>query len=394
MKKLLIVNNNMKVGGVQKSLCNLLWSLDPAQYDVTLLLFAKTGPYMKNIPDTVRVIECGGPFRFLGKSQSEHKGREKLVRGLLATVSRLLGRDSAIRWMLLKQPELDGQYDCAVSFLQNGRPEAFYGGTQDYVLYRVKAQRKVAWLHCDYQNCGANHDKNNRMLEKFDNVVACSDGCRRSFLEAMPHLEERCLTIPNCHRIKEILDLADDDPIVYSKDSINVLMVARLTHEKGLERTLKAVSKAKGDGLAVHLHLVGDGPLRESLQTIAEQWHIQGSVTFYGEQANPYRYMKNADVLLVSSYHEAAPMVIDEALCLGLPVMSTATTSTQEMIVERGAGWVCDNHDEALTEMLCRVLADPKGVAAVRTHLEQTRMDNSPALARFATVVNGETATI
>ena len=45
MKKLLIVNNNMKVGGVQKSLCNLLWSLDPAEYHVSLLLFSKSESY-------------------------------------------------------------------------------------------------------------------------------------------------------------------------------------------------------------------------------------------------------------------------------------------------------------------------------------------------------------
>ena len=45
MKKILIVNNNMKIGGVQKSLCNLLWSVAD-QYDITLYLFAPIGAYM------------------------------------------------------------------------------------------------------------------------------------------------------------------------------------------------------------------------------------------------------------------------------------------------------------------------------------------------------------
>ena len=44
MKKIIIVNNNMKVGGVQKSLCNLLWELDRLrEYDVTLALFSPVG---------------------------------------------------------------------------------------------------------------------------------------------------------------------------------------------------------------------------------------------------------------------------------------------------------------------------------------------------------------
>ena len=52
MKKLLIVNNNMKVGGVQKSLLNLLWSLE-GQYEVTLCLFSPQGAYLQQLPATV-----------------------------------------------------------------------------------------------------------------------------------------------------------------------------------------------------------------------------------------------------------------------------------------------------------------------------------------------------
>ena len=70
MKKLLIVNNNMKIGGVQKSLCNLLWNIC-GEYDVTLCLFDKNGEYLDDIPDTVDVIACDSLFRYLGMSQAE-----------------------------------------------------------------------------------------------------------------------------------------------------------------------------------------------------------------------------------------------------------------------------------------------------------------------------------
>ena len=55
MKKILIVNNNMKIGGVQKSLCNLLWSVAD-QYDITLYLFAPIGAYMHDM--CCRAIRC------------------------------------------------------------------------------------------------------------------------------------------------------------------------------------------------------------------------------------------------------------------------------------------------------------------------------------------------
>lgn len=387
MKKLLIVNNNMMVGGVQKSLYNLLWSLDPAEYEVTLLLFSKTGEYLDQLPATVRVVECGGLFRLLGKSQAAYTGWEALVRGFLAMVSRLLGRHTAIRLMLAGQPVWDNHYDCAVSFLHNGRRKAFYGGAQDYVLHRVRADRKVAWLHCDYQKCGANHQENNRMMERFDTIVACSEGCRRSFLAALPHLETRCVAVPNCHRFEEIQTLADVDPVAYSAQAVNVVTAARLSHEKGLERAIRAVAYARDAGLPVQLHLVGGGPMKGALQELTRELGLEKAVTFYGEQPNPYRYMKNADLFLLSSYHEAAPMVIDEARCLSLPVLTVATTSSAEMVTEAGAGWVCDNSQEALNEALCQVVRDREALAAVKNHLAETWMDNRKALERFALAV-------
>lgn len=389
MTKLLIVNNNMQVGGVQKSLYNLLWSLDPQEYEVTLLLFSKTGPYLQQLPDYVRVVESGGPFRYFGKSQGEYKGVAAMVRGFWAAVSRLLGRSAAVQLMRIGQPKLNERYDCAVSFLHNGRRKSFYGGTQDYVIHRVEATRKVAWLHCDYLNCGANHAQNNRMMERFDVIAACSEGCRRSFVTALPHRADRCVAVPNCHRFDEILLLSKQTPYRYDPEMVNVVTVARLSHEKGLDRAIRAVACAKKQGLPVMLHLIGDGPMRHQLEEVAEQEGIAESVVFHGQQDNPYRFMSTADLLLLSSFHEAAPMVIDEARCLGLPILTTDTTSSHEMVVEAEAGWVCDNDQQALNDLLYRVLADKEQLTAVKKRLLATTMDNRMALEQFAAAVNG-----
>ena len=68
--KIIIVNNNMKIGGVQKSLCNLLWSIHK-EYDITLCLFSRCGSYLDDIPPDVKVVESKGPFGYLGVSQNE-----------------------------------------------------------------------------------------------------------------------------------------------------------------------------------------------------------------------------------------------------------------------------------------------------------------------------------
>ena len=384
MKELLIVNNNMKVGGVQKSLYNLLWSLDPEKYRVTLLLFSKTGAYLDDLPDFVRVTELTGPFQLFGKSQGEYTGWDALKRGCLALISRFFGRDAAVRLLLKRQPTLTESYDCAISFLNNGSREAFYGGAQDYVLYRTKAARKVVFLHSDYQLSGAHHPENDRMMERFDTIAACSEGCRRRFLESMPHLADHCIAVPNCHRVEEIQALAEQETVTYPTDTLNVVTVARMTPRKGLDRAIRAVVAARDAGISVTLHIVGEGPMWDSLQALARELGVSESVIFHGELSNPYPYIKQADLMMLSSYHEAAPMVIDEARCLGVPILSTEIISTKEMVIQPQAGWVCDNDQDALNEALCRVAGDREALTAVHERLIRNQENNRLALERFA----------
>lgn len=382
MKKILIVNNNMEVGGVQKSLSNLLWTIHD-RYDVTLCLFSPTGVYMDSLPPDVRVIQPKGAFRYIGKGQSVWNGFGKLFRGGLALLTKMFGRQAAMGLMRLTEKKLPEEYDCAISFLQNGRITNFYGGTQEYVLYQTHAKKKVAFLHCDYGNCGANNPVNNRLIARFDQIAACSDGCREALLKVLPELEEKCVTVRNAHRYEQIRDLAGQASVTYPPDVYNILMVSRLSHEKGIERAIEAVASCAQQGVPAILHLVGGGPMQPMLQKKAEGMGITESVRFYGEQSNPYRYMKNADLFLMTSYHEAAPVVLEEACCLALPMLTTETTSSREMVTDRGCGWVCENEQSAINEALYRILQDREGLLVRKKRLQSQIMDNEQMMLQF-----------
>ena len=388
MKKIIIVNNNLKVGGVQKSLCNLLWVLD-GKYDITLYLFSGAGAYAGQLPESVKICTCSSLFRYLGVSQAECAGklRDRLTRGVLAGLCRLLGK-RAVLWLLLaSQKGLPGEYDCAISFLHNGSSRAFYGGVNEFVLERIQARKKIAFLHCDYHNCGADHRETLRLYQKFDEIAACSDGCRQAFLEVFPSLADRCRTVANCHRFDEIRRLAADAPWIYEPGRIPVVSVGRLSREKGLERALLAVRQAIAQGVPVSYHLVGDGNQREALQDLAQRLGIAEYVRFHGEQSNPYRFMTHAALLLVTSYHEAAPMVIDEAYCLGLPVFSVRTTSSEEMITRRGCGWVCENSQAAIDALLPQVLREETALHSMKERLRSLPVSNQTAQEQFFSLV-------
>ena len=103
---------------------------------------------------------------------------------------------------------------------------------------------------------------------------------------------------------------------------------------------------------------------------------------------NPYGYLKAADVLLIPSFSEAAPMVIGEAAILGTPVLSTRTSSAEEMIVRPGYGWVCDNTQSGITEGLGLLLANPEILKSRRESMKQMVFTNSDAIAAFRYLIS------
>ena len=318
-------------------------------------------------------------------SQQDCKGnlKDTLLRGFFAVIALLFGRSTAVRFMLIGQPMLNESYDYAISFLHNGRRNSIYGCVQDFVLSRIKAKKKIAFIHCDYRNCGANHADNNRIIRKFDKIAACSDGCRKAFESVIPDLKNKCTTVCNCHNFDEIRNLADENTYIYDSRYINIILVARLSTEKGIERALKAVSEAVNKGFLVKFHVVGSGNIYNELIDLSRDLGIADNVVFYGKQDNPYRYMKNADLFLLTSYHEAAPMVIDESRCLGVPVLTTETTSSMDMVTDRGCGWVCGNSQEDLNKALSDILADKKSLFGLKEKLKVIEVDNDTAIEQF-----------
>lgn len=385
MKKILIVNNNLHIGGVQKALVNLLWNVR-GQYDITLLLFADVGAYRQEIPPEVRVITLKSGYRYLGLSGSDLKNtREKLTRAFYGGISRLLGRNYATWLMAIGQKKLKG-YDVAVSYLHNGGNRVFYGGCNEFVLRHVQAKRKITFLHCDYRLCGANTRRNSRQYRRFDAIAACSRGCSDSFLAAEPKLKEKVLVVYNCHRFDDIRQKAAEEHQMLS-DRINLVTVARLGKEKGVERAIQALAAIGPEREKVHYYVVGDGIQRPLLEQLIQQHQLENTVTLCGALSNPYGYIQAADLLWIPSYSEAAPLVIGEAASLGVPVLSTCTSSAQEMIPNLGYGWVCENNLEAMTQSLLHLIKDPMQIQDRKRFLQRQCFHNELPLRQFDAVL-------
>lgn len=389
MKKILIVNNNMHIGGVQKALVSLLWAIRE-RYDVTLLLFYPGGACLQDIPPDIKVIGTESGFRYLGMTKEDvHGCKEKLGRAFYGAISRLIGRKYAIRIMGLGQKKMTG-FDAAVSYLHNSGEKVFYGGCNDFVLEHVHAERKIAFLHCDYSGCGANTPENARQYARFDQIAACSQGCADVFLQANPGLAEKVKVVYNCHRFDQIRMAAEAAPVQLESGKVNLVTVARLGREKGVERALRAIAMLGALKDKLHYYIIGDGIQKDQLLQIIARENLTDTVTLCGMMENPYGYIRAADLLLIPSYSEAAPLVISEAACLGTPVLSTKTSSAIEMIRDTGFGWVCENSEQGLADGLRQRLSDTAGLTMVREKLAEYRPDNTPALAQFMAAIGDQ----
>lgn len=382
-KRILIVNNNMHIGGVQKSLVNLLKEIAPI-YDVTLLLFYPAGELLKDVPETVSVITSSAWFQTWGMTAADAKTSSKRVlRSFFAAVTHVFGRKWAIRLQVPFTKKISG-YDVAISFLHSGDPHAFYGGCNEFVLHCVDAPQKITFLHCDYGKIHGGCGYNEQIYQRFDKIAACSDGCRQEFLNIFPWFSEKTVVVKNCHDYAEIRRLAEDRKPAAETGLLKIITVARFGREKGVLRGIQAIGALGEQKAQLQYAVIGNGVEFEKAQMLVRQLRLQDTVFLLGENANPYGQIAAADVLLIPSVSEAAPMVIGEAACLGTPILTTATSSAEEMVAETGYGWVCENSVEGIQSGIEMLLREPKRLQECAAALKTRKFDNQAAIKAFA----------
>ncbi len=363
MKKILIVNNNLDVGGIQKSLINLLKEIHD-KYHITLLLFSKSGSLLKDVPKDVNVITPRKAYKILGLSKKELKRYPFLfiLKAFLMKFASLFSRRSAMKILGLFQKKIKG-YDVVISYSHLFNHKYFANGSGDFVLDKTICQNKVCLIHCDYLNSGCMSNKNNKEYEEFDKIACCSDSVKERFLEGTKLKSDNVYTLRNFYDV-DIVRSANEQSHIYDAHSINLLTVARLSSEKGIDRAIDALFAVKRED--IKYYVVGDGPQKELLQQKIKQYHMEKQVFLLGEQSNPYKYMTNADYLLVPSLNEAAPIVFDEANVLGLKVISTDTTSAVEMVGDKGI--ICNNSLDGIKEVLSSLTKSFKETNFVKTN--------------------------
>jgi glycosyltransferase involved in cell wall biosynthesis len=140
--------------------------------------------------------------------------------------------------------------------------------------------------------------------------------------------------------------------------------VAALRAEKNLARLLRAFSLLRRDRSA-RLVIVGDGPERPDLESLAHSLDVAGSVHFAGHMEQTPPAFRGFDVFALSSDTEQMPMSVLEAMAAGLPAAATDVGDVAAMLAEENRPFVVPRDDAALAAALRTLLDRPDLRSAV-----------------------------
>ena len=135
--------------------------------------------------------------------------------------------------------------------------------------------------------------------------------------------------------------------------------VGKLVEVKAFDRFVRLHARLVSEGYPVHSYILGDGPLRSSLEQQIEQLGVADSFTLLGYRTDLYRYVAGCDLFVCSSLSEGFSTAATEALIVGTPVCTVEVSGMKEMLGEHNEyGIVTDNDEEALYRGVKMLLDD------------------------------------
>ena len=137
-------------------------------------------------------------------------------------------------------------------------------------------------------------------------------------------------------------------------------IVAKLSHVKNHRLFLEAASAMASERGDIEFLIVGDGPLRGRLETLASKLGLESRIHFLGASDEVSSVLKLFDVFVLSSRSEGVPNAVMEAMAAGLPVVATRVGGVPDIVLDGTTGILVDTDDSrAMADAVLGLLSDP-----------------------------------
>ena len=173
-------------------------------------------------------------------------------------------------------------------------------------------------------------------LSLHDKIVLISQEELATFRQKYQFPEEKLALIYNTIDTKNIDSLAKEEVSEVDFSPFTFINIGRLSYQKGQDRLLEAFDQVYAKSSNIQLIILWDGELRGKLENKAKTLDSKKAIHFLGNQKNIYKFLSRSDCFILSSRFEGFPMVLIEAICMGIPIISTnCATWPTELFIEK-----------------------------------------------------------
>ena len=301
MKKIIIVSHAMEIGGAERALLGLLNSFDYSNYEVDLFLMRQEGELFKFIPKEVNLLPINQarylavpmkPLLFehatkmlYGRLKAKYLARKRVNKlGLKKENQVELTYSHKYTWKYIDDINPDITYDLAISFL-----------TPHYIcMNRVKAKKKIAWIHTDYSTIDIDVETELGMWGGYDYIASISENVTETFLKKFPTLQDKIIRIDNIVTSNMVESQADEEiDIEFEQEGyLKLLSIGRFSYQKNFDNVPEICKFILKSGLNVKWYLLGFGGDEQLIRDNIEKCGMQEKVIILGKKDNPYPYIK------------------------------------------------------------------------------------------------------
>lgn len=375
MKKIIFGITGLTLGGAERVLVDVSNRL-VKNYDVTIFTIYAKGELEKELDSRIHLISLYN-FRY-----DEIKGIQKK----LIPLKVLLNKKK-----IFKNYIDNDDYFAQIAFLEGAI-------TRIFSVKSKKNTNKIAWIHNDISKVFGKGIKSKikrildrNVYEKYDTLAFVSMDNLDKFNKVYDDMDLPHETVINNYINSErILKLAEEKMPEEDEELFNVkeptfVQVSRLVEQKAVDRLIKVHSKLIKEGYKHRFIVIGDGLLKEKLESQVLEEGVSDSFKLIGARVNPYPYVKKADYLCLFSKFEGYPMVIEEGKILKKYILTTNTATREALINYPKYNQIVDNSEEGIEKAIKFAI---KNKNKVQTMDNQYVYDNDKIINKIIKIID------
>lgn len=292
--KLAIFQYDLGLGGIQKSLVNLLNNLDYSKYQVDLYLFKQEKFFDLKENNNLRIIY--------------KKPLAKFLKILPFSLVRKFFKN-----------DIDESYDVVINFDSYSVETALYATTVKSLKRYIYSHNDVALMKKHEWKYRVFFNLSKSKYKYFDAFIGISRGALYSLNDALGRSRKSGYIIANIIDTNEIYEKKSElTNFKVSNKNFNLVSIGCLTYQKGFDKVLEIVAKVNRKDLK--LYIIGDGPLKNKIKREIKRLKLEDTVVLLGALKNPFPIMKQMDAFILTSRYEGQAITTLEAKALGLQI--------------------------------------------------------------------------